>query len=52
MERISETTLTPPTQTTEDRQPKAADIIASRRSCNADGTGLSHYILMDKTPRS
>ncbi|NQT20014.1 MAG: modified peptide precursor CbpA [Planctomycetes bacterium] len=24
------------------------DVIASRKSCNAAGTGLSHYILMDK----
>ncbi len=23
-------------------------LIASRRACGADGTGLSHYILMDK----
>ncbi|MBI3446144.1 MAG: modified peptide precursor CbpA [Magnetospirillum sp.] len=23
-------------------------IIASRKSCDAEGTGLSHYILMDK----
>lgn len=25
-------------------------IIASRRSCDADGVGLSHYILMDRKP--
>ncbi len=24
------------------------DVIAYRKSCNTDGTGLSHYILMDK----
>ncbi|MFA6078239.1 MAG: modified peptide precursor CbpA [Candidatus Omnitrophota bacterium] len=24
------------------------DIIASRKSCAADGTGLSHYVLIDK----
>lgn len=23
-------------------------VIASRKSCNPDGTGLSHYVLMDK----
>ena len=23
-------------------------VIAFRKSCKADGTGLSHYILMDK----
>jgi modified peptide precursor CbpA len=25
-----------------------ADIIASRKTCKADGVGLSHYILVDK----
>jgi len=24
------------------------DVIASRKSCDASGTGLSHYILMDR----
>ncbi len=24
------------------------DVIAHRKSCDAKGTGLSHYILMDK----
>ena len=24
------------------------DVIASRKSCKAAGTGLSHYILMDR----
>ncbi|MGA2031523.1 MAG: modified peptide precursor CbpA [Thermoguttaceae bacterium] len=24
------------------------DVIAHRKSCKAKGTGLSHYILMDK----
>ncbi|MHC4872477.1 MAG: modified peptide precursor CbpA [Planctomycetota bacterium] len=27
---------------------KQADIIAFRRKCKGEGTGLSHYILMDK----
>jgi len=36
-------------------QPAAAPaaqptIIASRQSCDADGVGLSHYILMDRKP--
>ncbi|OHC74956.1 MAG: modified peptide precursor CbpA [Rhodospirillales bacterium RIFCSPLOWO2_12_FULL_58_28] len=31
-----------------DKSPK--DIIAYRKSCDAEGTGLSHYILMDKKP--
>ena len=25
-----------------------APVIASRKSCNPDGIGLSHYVLMDK----
>ncbi|EKE04578.1 MAG: hypothetical protein ACD_20C00047G0008 [uncultured bacterium] len=29
-------------------QKKQAKIIAVRKSCSAEGTGLSHYILMDK----
>ncbi len=24
------------------------DVIASRKTCKSDGTGLSHYILVDK----
>lgn len=36
-------------------QPAAAPapqpaIIARRQSCDADGVGLSHYILMDRKP--
>jgi modified peptide precursor CbpA len=31
-----------------DKKPAEASIIASRKSCSADGVGLSHYILMDK----
>ena len=30
------------------KQKKTKKIIAVRKSCSADGTGLSHYILMDK----
>lgn len=30
------------------KQKKATKIIAIRKTCSADGTGLSHYILMDK----
>ena len=26
----------------------AAPVIATRKSCNPDGIGLSHYVLMDK----
>ena len=28
--------------------PAAAPTIAIRKSCNPDGIGLSHYVLMDK----
>jgi modified peptide precursor CbpA len=27
---------------------KRQEVIAYRKSCKANGTGLSHYILMDK----
>ncbi|MBI2309215.1 MAG: modified peptide precursor CbpA [Rhodocyclales bacterium] len=27
---------------------QAAPTIATRKSCNPDGIGLSHYVLMDK----
>ena len=27
------------------------DILATRRACDAEGTGLSHYILVDPKPR-
>jgi modified peptide precursor CbpA len=30
------------------KKPKKKDVIAFRKRCNAKGTGLSHYILMDK----
>lgn len=30
---------------------KEKDVIAFRKSCKADGTGLSHYILMDPKTR-
>ncbi len=29
-------------------RPATADIIAIRKTCDAEGTGLSHYVLMDK----
>jgi len=28
--------------------PRRPTVIASRKSCAAEGTGLSHYVLMDK----
>ncbi|MDO9630623.1 MAG: modified peptide precursor CbpA [Humidesulfovibrio sp.] len=30
------------------RQPKDKDIIAFRKKCSAEGTGLSHYILISE----
>ena len=30
------------------QQPPKKDVIAYRKKCQAKGTGLSHYILMDK----
>jgi len=35
----------------ESKNPKKS-VIASRKSCNPDGTGLSHYVLMDKRAAS
>lgn len=28
--------------------PQRPDVIAIRKTCDAEGTGLSHYVLMDK----
>lgn len=33
------------------KKKKKQAVIAYRRSCRAEGTGLSHYILMDKTTK-
>jgi modified peptide precursor CbpA len=33
------------------KKPKKPVVIAFRKACKADGTGLSHYILMDKKAR-
>jgi modified peptide precursor CbpA len=30
------------------KETKKEDVIAYRKACKAEGTGLSHYILMDK----
>ena len=30
------------------KQEREVKIIAHRKTCDAEGTGLSHYILMDK----
>ena len=31
-----------------EKKEQTKDVIAIRKACKADGTGLSHYILMDK----
>jgi modified peptide precursor CbpA len=31
-----------------EKKNESKDVIAVRKACNAAGTGLSHYILMDK----
>lgn len=36
------------TATTATAAQKAAPTIAIRKSCNPDGIGLSHYVLMDR----
>lgn len=35
-------------QPTQAAAPAPAPVIASRKSCNPDGIGLSHYVLMDR----
>lgn len=35
----------------EKRQASRPEVIAIRKSCDATGTGLSHYVLMDKQTR-
>lgn len=42
---ILTTTVQPAAQST---QAAPAPTIASRKSCNPDGIGLSHYVLMDR----
>ena len=37
-----------PAASTETSKQPVAPTIAIRRSCNPDGIGLSHYVLMDK----
>ncbi len=36
------------TKTTEKPAEPRPEVIAIRKTCNAEGTGLSHYVLMDK----
>lgn len=41
-------TATQPLQNLPAAKPAPVVPIASRRSCNPDGIGLSHYVLMDR----
>jgi modified peptide precursor CbpA len=41
-------TQTNPAANNETEKQPAAPTIAIRKSCNPDGIGLSHYVLMDK----
>jgi modified peptide precursor CbpA len=47
MSQIIESQVNPATAAAPAKQP-AAPTIAVRKSCNPDGIGLSHYVLMDK----
>lgn len=38
------------TQSTNGKHPEQPAVIALRMRCEADGVGLSHYILMDRKP--
>ncbi|HXH02807.1 MAG TPA: modified peptide precursor CbpA [Candidatus Competibacteraceae bacterium] len=31
-----------------EKSPRNPDVIAYRKTCDAEGTGLSHYVLMDR----
>ncbi|MDA8095700.1 MAG: modified peptide precursor CbpA [Betaproteobacteria bacterium] len=41
---MKKTQITKPTSPNSSRP----EVIAIRKTCNAEGTGLSHYVLMDK----
>ncbi len=42
---MTQTTKSKPAETPAEPRP---DVIAIRKTCDAEGTGLSHYVLMDK----
>ena len=44
---MSQNVQKPAAQATPSTQPPVAPTIAVRKSCNPDGIGLSHYVLMD-----
>ncbi len=46
---MTQTVLTKPqTQQVPSPSPAIAPAMAVRKTCNPDGVGLSHYVLMDK----
>ena len=45
---MSQTVQTQASPATETAKQPVAPTIAIRKSCNPDGIGLSHYVLMDK----
>ncbi|WP_153109606.1 modified peptide precursor CbpA [Propionivibrio limicola] len=45
---MSQTVQTQTNPAAQSTAPAAAPTIAIRKSCNPDGIGLSHYVLMDK----
>ena len=46
---MTQTVLTKPqTQQVSSPSPAIAPAMAVRKTCNPDGVGLSHYVLMDK----
>ena len=49
-EKIVKTSTIPtPRETSKKPRPQhRPDVIAIRKTCDAEGTGLSHYVLMDK----
>lgn len=44
---MSQNVKTQATKTVQATKPEAVPTIAIRKSCNPDGIGLSHYVLMD-----
>ena len=46
---VKTSTLPTPRETSKKPRPQPRpDLIAIRKTCDAEGTGLSHYVLMDK----
>ena len=45
---VKKSPLTPAEVSKKPRPQPRPDVIAIRKTCDAEGTGLSHYVLMDK----